>query len=88
MKSHWIIKDIQLLAMILFVVTLLSLCFGGYEAIARMTEPKGRVSCSSFSTYKEALRAYSAGATWLDHDSDGIPCEVLYKHDNPGNHGE
>lgn len=51
-------------------------------------QPKGRVSCLDFSSYNDALRAYSAGATWLDRDGDGIPCEALYAHDNPGQHGE
>lgn len=85
MKNLQIIKDIQLIAVIFFTVALLSLCFGGYEAIARTLDPKGRVSCRSFNNYEDALRAYSAGATWLDRGGvPGRPCEALYKRDTHG----
>lgn len=39
--------------------------------------PKGRVSCASFSTWEDARGAYVLGATWLDGDADGVPCERL-----------
>lgn len=43
--------------------------------------PKGRVSCSDFGAYADALAAFRAGAYQLDGDGDGIPCEGLYnKH--------
>lgn len=53
-----------------------------------ISQPKGRVSCASFGSYNEALRAYTGGASWLDHDGDGIPCEDLYRRDGAYRYGE
>lgn len=35
----------------------------------------GRIRCSDLSTPQEVIIAYSAGATYLDHDKDGYACE-------------
>lgn len=73
----------------LIVVILGAIIFGLFLVTVDLAlQPKGRVSCADFGSYNDALRAYSAGASWLDKDGDGIPCENLYKHDNPGQHGE
>lgn len=34
--------------------------------------------CSDFAKYEDALKAYEGGASYLDGDSDRIPCEALY----------
>jgi hypothetical protein len=33
--------------------------------------------CSDFSSCEEAIKALKAGATYLDRDGDGVPCETL-----------
>ena len=33
--------------------------------------------CSDFSTCEEAMKEFKAGATYLDRDGDGVPCESL-----------
>lgn len=35
--------------------------------------------CADFKTWSDADAAYNAGATYLDANHDGIPCEELYK---------
>lgn len=46
-------------------------------------QPKGRLNCSSFGSYADALHFYrQGGASSLDRNHNGIPCETLYKYRN------
>jgi hypothetical protein len=40
-------------------------------------EALAKYRCSDFSTCEEAMKALKAGATYLDRDGDGVPCESL-----------
>ena len=40
-------------------------------------EALAKYRCSNFSTCEEAMKAFKAGATYLDGDGDGVPCESL-----------
>ena len=33
--------------------------------------------CADFQTCEQAMKALKAGATYLDKDGDGVPCEAL-----------
>ncbi len=70
----------------LVIVVLLVFLLGG--TVYAVSQPKGRVRCSDFGWYNDALRAHSGGATWLDRDNDGIPCEALYYRDNQTHYGK
>lgn len=43
------------------------------------SQPNARliVNCSTFSSYKDAVRAYNMGAWNLDRNHNGVPCESL-----------
>lgn len=81
MKKSW-------MAVAFFCIVICLILGLVFTIVVFVLQPKGRTTCASFGSYNDALRAYSAGATWLDHDGDGIPCEALYARDNPGQHGE
>ena len=40
-------------------------------------EALAKYRCSDFSTCEEAIKVLKAGATYLDRDGDGVPCETL-----------
>jgi hypothetical protein len=40
-------------------------------------EALAKYRCSDFSSCEEAMKAHKAGATYLDSDGDGVPCESL-----------
>ena len=40
-------------------------------------EALAKYRCSGFSSCEEAMKALKAGATYLDRDGDGVPCESL-----------
>lgn len=88
MKNAHIIKTLQWIAIAFFIGFLFMVCVATYSFAQAISQPKGRVSCASFGSYEDALRAYGAGATWLDRDGDGIPCEALYKQDHGDPYGE
>lgn len=77
--------------MFLLVISLMAVGAWGYFV------PKARPTCSSFgpyttqdeakTAYNNALRAFSAGAYWLDSNGDGRPCEQIYKKAYPKGQG-
>lgn len=67
----------QIVILVIFVAIIYGLCM----CVASLyLEPKGRVSCADFGPYDYpgALHALKKGATWLDKDHDGIPCETVH----------
>jgi hypothetical protein len=40
-------------------------------------EAFAKYRCSDFSSCEEAMKKLKAGATYLDRDGDGVPCETL-----------
>jgi hypothetical protein len=41
------------------------------------SEALAKYRCKDFQTCGEAMKAFKAGATYLDKDGDGVPCEAL-----------
>lgn len=72
-------RDLQTLLRLTFALSVCSIvCFSAVVLLA--LQPKGRVSCADFGSYTDALAAYRRGATWLDANHNGTPCEALYKN--------
>lgn len=46
----------------------------GLVVVDQYLQPKGRVSCADFGSYADIMNAYNHGATYLDRNGDGIPC--------------
>lgn len=59
----------------LFVLVLVT----ATSVVVVLKESQVTETCDSFSTYSQALAAYQKGNTRLDHNSNGRPCEKLYK---------
>lgn len=69
-------STIHLCAALILAIVAFGLFMGlMYEVL----QPKGRVSCADFGPYDYpgALSALQHGATWLDHNKSGVPCEEL-----------
>lgn len=45
--------------------------------VVRLNDSRIIINCGSFSSYKDALRAYNMGDRALDHNHNGVPCESL-----------
>lgn len=79
MKTFTFTNDVYYLAIGLLIALSFALvtCF---LLFVRLNEVKAaKQTCASFSSYGEALQAYNAGDTGLDHNKNGYPCENLLK---------
>jgi hypothetical protein len=68
----------------LFIVVVFFVVLLSTSVTAHMIMNPARIKyvCSDFLYYKDALSAYKKGATYLDGDKDGIPCEELYNKEH------
>lgn len=60
------------------VCLFVSVCMMGLYAVRVSESRLIRATCGSFTSYGQALIAYQNGASWLDGDADGVPCNALY----------
>lgn len=61
------------------LLTALALAIGTcFIFYIQLVETKvAKQTCASFTTYQQALQAFNAGNTGLDHNKNGFPCENL-----------
>lgn len=79
MKQLQFTNDVYYLAIGSLIVLSFSLV-ANFMFFIRLSETKvAKATCASFSSYGEALQAYNAGNTGLDHNKNGYPCENLIK---------
>lgn len=69
------VNKITLISVAIIAIVLIGAAYFVGRSIVRYN----RVRCTDFAIYQKALDAYNKGATYLDKDGDGTPCNSLKK---------
>lgn len=75
MKSY--INNVTNLALFLLLLVALEAAVLFTLFIHIETTKVAKKTCGDFTTYQEALQAFNAGNTGLDHNKNGVPCQTL-----------
>lgn len=68
------VTNIALVLLVILLIESAALFVFYVESITTKVAPQ---TCASFVNYQQAVQAYNAGNTALDHNKNGIPCESL-----------